>query len=135
MLQAAVVLLAAAALPACGGHVPPERSLRDSFARQVAVNKFIADFKQNGDELTFAGPTAQGGRGQWRIQIDTATIESNTAPTQPYKGTIKSSWFIDGVRVEPSRTDSNLPIELTSNGLSQDCWAFWERDAQRWSWE
>ena len=35
----------------------------------------------------------------------------------------QSSWYADGPRVEPSGRDSNLPLELTDNGLAQDCWA------------
>jgi hypothetical protein len=37
--------------------------------------------------------------------------------------------------VEPLGKNSNLPVELMSNGLSQDCWAFWEKESSRWSWE
>ena len=40
-----------------------------------------------------------------------------------------------GEKVEITGADSNLPIELTSNGLGQECWAFWDAGAKRWGWE
>ena len=131
-LTAAVVLMAATT--ACGGG-PDDSSLRDSFAQQLASNKFIMDFQRNGDELTFSGPGADGGTAKWRVHIDSAAIEPNNNEAQPYKGTVKSSWFSDGRQVEPKGSRSNLPVELQSNGLSQDCWAFWEKAGNRWSWE
>jgi hypothetical protein len=131
-LTAAIVLMAATA--ACGGG-PDESSLRDSFAQQMASNKFIMDFQRNGDELTFSGPGADGGTAKWRIQIESAAIEPNRDEAQPYKGTVKSAWYSDGQRVEPSGNRSNLPVELQSNGVSQDCWAFWDKAGSRWSWE
>jgi hypothetical protein len=131
-LAAAIALLAATA--ACGG-APDESSLRDSFAQQVASNKFIMDFQRDGDELTFSGPGADGGTAKWRIQIESAAIEPYSDEAQPYKGTVKSAWYSDGQRIEPSGSRSNLPIELQSNGVSQDCWAFWDKAGKRWSWE
>ena len=62
-------------------------------------------------------------------------IEPNKSDAQPYKGTVKSGWFSEGRRIEPKGNRSNLPVELQSNGISQDCWAFWEKASARWSWE
>ena len=118
---------------ACGA--PDAEGLRDSFAQQLSSNRFITGFQRAGDELTFSGPGAEGGTARWRVLIDSAVIEPNDDEAQPYKGTVKSSWFSDGQRVEPSGAESRLPIELTSNGLGQDCWAFWDKAAGRWSWE
>jgi hypothetical protein len=132
MLRSLAVVMALAAV-ACGK--PSDQSLRDSFAQQVSAIKFIKDFQRNGDDLTFSGPGAEGGVAKWRIHIESATIEENDNQAQPYKGTIRSSWYSDGQLVKPSPRDSNLPIELTSNGLSQEPWAFWEKGAKRWSWE
>jgi len=134
VLQITAIILAAATA-ACGGGTPTESSLRDSFAQQVASNKFIKDFNRNGDELTFSGPGADGSTAKWRIQIESAMIEPNKDENQPYKGTVKSGWYSDGRRVEPKGNRSNLPTELQSNGVSQDCWAFWEKASGRWSWE
>jgi hypothetical protein len=122
---------------ACGRGGPDEASLRDSFAQQVAANEWVADFARNGDELTFTGPGPEGGTAMWRIQIDSAVVEENADDPErhPYKGTVRSSWYADGVKIEPSGNQANLPLELISNGVSQDCWALWEPEAQRWGWE
>lgn len=114
---------------------PSENSLRDSFAQQVARNRFISAFQRSGNDLTFTGPGAEGGVAKWRVHIDSAVIEANDDPKQPYKGIVKSSWYSDNQLVTPSGRDSNLPIELMANGLSQDCWAFWDETGSRWSWE
>ena len=138
-LQAvAVVAALMLATTACGK--PGETSLRDSFAQQLAANRFIKDFQRSGDDLTFSGPGAEGGVGKWRVHIDSAVVEPNsdkgTNPdAQPYKGTVKSSWYADGRLVRPSGRESNLPIELMHDGLSQDCWAYWDKANKRWSWE
>ncbi|HEX6314051.1 MAG TPA: hypothetical protein VFZ73_04300 [Gemmatimonadaceae bacterium] len=122
---------------ACGGGGPDEASLRDSFAQQVAANEWVSDFARNGDELTFTGPGPEGGTAMWRIEIDSAVVEENTDDPErhPWKGTVRSSWYADGVEIEPSGSESNLPLELISNGVSQDCWALWEPDTERWGWE
>jgi hypothetical protein len=118
---------------------PGAGGLRDSFAQQVGANEFIKDFQRNGDELTFSGPGPEGGIAKWRVHIDSAVVEPNEDPkssaTNPYKGTVKSSWYSDGKIVEPSGGDSNLPIELLANGIAQDCYALWDQSTQKWSWE
>ena len=131
-VRQAAAVIAVLTLAACGK--PGVEGLRESFAQQMAANRFLHDFQRDGDDLTFSGPGAEGGVAKWRIHIDSAVIEPNDNPAQPYKGIVKSSWYSDNQIVRPSARDSNLPIELTDNGLSQDCWAFWERDAKRWSW-
>ncbi len=131
LLQAAVLVILATA--ACGG--PNPQSLRDSFAQQVASNKFITGFQRNGDDLTFSGPGADGGVSSWRIHIDSVVVEPNADEAQPYKGTVTSSWYSDDTSVTPSGGDSNLPIELMSNGLSQNCWALWNPETESWGWE
>jgi hypothetical protein len=130
------VVLAAALLAAeCGDGAPSADGLRDSFAAQLAAIPAVKDLKRNGDEITFSGPGAEGGVGTWRIQITSATVEPNTDPSLTYKGTITSSWYSNGQIVRPSGRESNLPVELMSNGLSQDCWAFWNPATSRWEWE
>ena len=114
---------------------PDVQSLRDSFAQQVASNSAVKDFNRSGDDLTFSGPGVESDVAKWRVHIDSAVIESQKDGPMPYKGTVKSSWFVDGRRIEPRGRDSNLPIPLISNGVSQDCWAFWDKTAKRWSWE
>jgi hypothetical protein len=127
----AVVVSAAVVVAACG---PPVSDLRDSFAQQLSANKFIKDFHRSGDDLTFTGPGADGGVAKWRVHIDSTLVEPNDDPAQPYKGTVKSSWFSDDKPVLPRGRDSHLPIELIANGLGQECWALWMQAEKRWSW-
>ena len=129
----AFALALALAAAACGR--PGEAGLRDSFAQQLAANRFVTAFERQGDELTFTGPGPEGGTAKWRVTIDAARVEATDDEAQPYRGTIESSWYADGRKIEPALTESNLPFELTSNGLSQDCWALWDESAGRWGWE
>jgi hypothetical protein len=131
----AVGLVAAAVLTAACSGQPGEQGLRDSFAQQLAANKFVKDFQRNANEMTFVGPGPEGGAAKWRVQMDSAVVEPNDDPALPYKGTIKSSWYADGQKIEPGARQSNLPFEVTSNGLSQECWAFWEGAGKTWDWE
>src|SRR5688572_1849659 len=93
-LQTALIVAALAAT-ACGA--PGADTLRESFAAQLAANRFIRDFQKNGDDLSFTGPGAEGGVARWRVHIDSAVVEPNEDPSnkteQPYKGTVKSSWY------------------------------------------
>ena len=131
-------LLAFAALGAACSGAPGEQGLRDSFAQQLGANKFVKEFQRSGDDMTFIGPGPEGGTAKWRVHIDSAVVEPNedkkTNPS-PYKGTIHSSWYADGQKIQASASDSHLPIELMSNELSQDCWAFWDEAGKKWGWE
>jgi hypothetical protein len=130
-----VVLLVSLLASACGSGRPGEAELRDSFAAQLAANSFARDVQRNGDEITFSGPAVAGGTGNWRVVVDSAVIEVNEDPARPYKGTVTSSWYSDGQLVTFSGRESNLPVELTSNGLAQECWALWNTASARWEWE
>jgi hypothetical protein len=125
---------AAVLTTACNG-APSAGSLRDSFAEQLAANKFVTEFKRSGDDLTFKAPRPDGTPSTWRVHIDSAVVEQQSNARQPYKGTVTSAWYANGEQITITGADSNLPIELTSNGLGQECWAFWEADTRRWSWE
>jgi hypothetical protein len=129
-------LLAGAALAtmACSS-APADNGLRDSFANQLSANTFISEFKRSGDDMTFRAPRPDGTPSTWRVHIDGTAIEPQSNEKQPYKGTVQSSWYVNGEKVVITGAESNLPLELTANGLSQECWAFWETDQQRWSWE
>lgn len=128
------LILAALPLVACGGQ-PSVASLRDSFAQQVASNRFIRDFQRDGDDLLFSGPDGAGGLAKWRIHIDAAFVAPYPDEKQPYKGTLNSSWYANDQVIRPRGRDSNLPIELLDKGVSQDCWAFWDPETKRWDWE
>jgi hypothetical protein len=136
--RVAAALAVFVAMTSCGKPGPD--SLRDSFAQQLGSNKYIKDYQRNGDDLTFSGPGAEGGEAKWRVHIDSAAVEPNTdqrsnPQAQPYKGVVKSSWYSDGKLVRPRGSESNLPVELISNGLGQECWAYWNTANKRWSWE
>lgn len=130
----AAIIIAAIVAAGCSS-APSDSGLRDSFAQQVAANKFIKDFQRNGDDLTFSGPGAEGGTAKWRVHINSAVVEPYTDPAMPYKGTIKSSWFSNGAEVRPRGRESNLPVELLANGVSNDeCWAMWKLAEKKWDW-
>jgi hypothetical protein len=124
-----------AVLATVGCGKPGVDGLRESFAQQVASNQAVRDFHRSGEELLFTGPSRDGGTARWRIHIDSAVVEPNNDPAQPYKGTVKSSWYGNDEAVRPTGQLSNLPVELLSNGVSQDCWAFWNASAKKWTWE
>jgi hypothetical protein len=137
-LAHAAVVVAALTVVDCGK--PGVDTLRDAFARQLASNRFVKDFQRSGEDLMFSAPGADGVAAKWRVHIDSAVVEPNDdqrsqPEMQPYKGIVKSSWYWNGQLVRPSGRDSNLPVELLGNGLSQDCWAFWAKAVRRWSWE
>jgi hypothetical protein len=131
----APIVVVAALIAACGNGQPTKDSLKDAFAQQLGTNKFVKDFARNGDEMTFTGPGADGGTAKWRVHIDLAVIEDTESQSLPYKGIIESSWYSDNRLVKSHGRDSMLPIELTANGLAQECWAYWDRQGKRWSWE
>lgn len=131
----AALLLTLTVLMAGCARPPAADGLRDSFAAQLAANTFVSEFQRSGDNMTFKAPRPDGEPAMWRVHINTAVVEKQDSKTQPWKGTVTSSWFVNGEEIVPRGTDSNLPLELTSNGLGQECWAFWEADKQLWSWE
>jgi hypothetical protein len=145
MLRLRLIETAAAAIllmvitAGCGK--PGVNDLRDSFAGQLAANKYVKDFQKNGDDLLFTGPGADGTVIKWRVHIDSAVIEpikdsgKSYDSEKPYKGTVKSSWYAGDYKVMPDRYESNLPLELISTGLAQDCWAAWNKTTKKWEWE
>lgn len=135
LLRTLLSLVAVALLTSACSSAPGADGLRDSFAQQLAANKFISEFQRSGDDMIFKGPRPDGAPATWRVHIESASVEKQADARQPYRGTVTSSWYVDGEKVAVTGSDSNLPIELTSNGLGQECWAFWEGNAKRWSWE
>ena len=117
------------------GTTPGTDGLRESFAEQLAANRYVSGVEREGDEFTFSGPGAEGGTATWRVHIDALLVEAQDDPMYSYKGTVRSSWYSDGQLVEPAGRESNLPVPLIDNGLSQDCWALWNAESNRWEWE
>jgi len=118
-----------------GCSKPGVSDLRASFEQQLAANKYVKDFQKTNDDMQFTGPGADGTITKWRVHIDSAVITDTTDPEKPYKGTVKSSWYAGDYKVEPERFESNLPLELISTGLAQDCWAAWNKTTKKWEWE
>src|SRR4051812_10494394 len=94
ILRQLAIVIAVIGITGCGK--PGVNGLRQSFARQLESNELIKDFQRSGDDLTFSGPTIEGRISRWRVHIDSSLIESTDNPAQPYKGTVKSSWYVDG---------------------------------------
>src|SRR5918994_4139989 len=80
----------------CGDGRPGASDLRDSFAAQLAANRFVSNVQPDGDTITFSGPAAHGRVSAWRIVIDSAEVEPNDDPSLPYKRTITSPWYSEG---------------------------------------
>src|SRR3954467_12123310 len=95
-----------AALSVAGCRQPDAAGLRQSFAQQLAANRFVRELQQHGDDLIFSGPGPEGTPALWRVHIDSAVVEPNDSAAQPYKGTVKSSWHANGRRFEPRGRDS-----------------------------
>ena len=113
-----------------------ERSIvRTSDTQRTAMPMYRASVSKPGISMTFRAPRPDGTPSTWRVHIDETAVEPQSNERQPFKGTLRSSWYVNGEKIEITGRDSNLPIELTSNGLSQECWAFWEANERRWSWE
>ena len=125
-------LLAILTFAGCG--TPGEGDLQESFAQQIASVSLVRDFQRNGNELAFSGPYGEETNAKWRVRIDSAVVEPQDDAMKPYKGTIKSSWYVNGRSIEPRGSYSGLPSEFLDKGVGQDCWAFWEKTTKQWSW-
>jgi hypothetical protein len=134
MTRPSALAVVAATLLAAGCGKPGVDGLRESFAQQLAANTSVKDFQRSADGLRFTGPGADGSVARWRVQIDSAVIEPSTELGKPYKGVVKSSWYADDHKVTPDAFESNLPLELISTGLAQDCWALWNQADRKWEW-
>ena len=126
------VVAGAVALAGCAKHDP--ESLRTSFAQQVASIGLVRDFQRNGDDLTFSAPDAAGGAAHWRIHIESVIIERNDDTTKPYKGTVASSWYMNGAPIQAATPGAQLPKGFTEKGLSQNSSALWEEATRQWHW-
>lgn len=127
-------LVAALTAGACAAREASEQTLKDSFAEQIASVASVRDFRRDGDELTFTAPNREKADARWRVHIDSAVLDPPGGQPGPVKGAIESSWFVDGQALLSSGSFSGLPEEFLEKGVGQECWAFWDADAGRWSW-
>jgi len=136
--QVLVVCSFASALVACGAAAPQQRQeqqLKDSFAQQIVSTGIVREFQRNGDTLTFSARYGNELGAKWRVHIDSAAIEPGPDGTGKDKGVVKSSWYVNGERIQPRGDQSDLPLPFLDNGIAQECWAFWDSSSRQWSWK
>jgi|SRR5262245_29506347 len=133
MKKQLLVLGLSALLVAC--RAAPEQQLKDSFAQQIASSGIVRDFQQKADEVVFAAKYGERLDAKWRVHVDSASIERDADGTTPYKGVIKSSWYVDGEQIRPRGDQSDLPLAFLDKGIAQECWAFWDKRNHQWSWK
>src|SRR6266566_10089054 len=129
-----VLCVSAFALAGCRGR-NPEQQLREAFVQQIASMAIVRDFQRTGDEVTFSAKYVEQPDAKWRVHIDSATVEHEGDGTTPYKGTVKSSWYVNGEQIRPRGSQSDLPLAFLDAGVAQECWALWDKNTQRWSWK
>jgi hypothetical protein len=136
--QLFAVCVTASALIACRAAAPdqqPEQRLKDSFVQQIASTGIVHNLKRDGDTLSFSARHVDQPDATWRVHIDSATIETQTAGTTREKGVVKSSWYVNGEPIRPRGSQSDLPLPFLDNGIAQDCWALWDSRSRQWSWK
>jgi len=133
MKKRLLVLGLGAVVVAC--RAAPEQQLKDSFVQQIASSGIVRDFQQKADEVLFAAKYGERLDAQWRVHVDSASIERDADGTTPYKGVIKSSWYVNGEQIRPRGDQSDLPLAFLDKGIAQECWAFWDKRNHQWSWK
>ncbi len=120
---------------ACGGGADtPESLLEMSFAKQIAGVVGVAHFERVESEMTFTHPNTNGDIVQWRVVLDSASVHPTDSGTEPERGDVLSSWYADGILVEPIGSMSRLPQAFLETGVAQECYALWDSDAGVWGW-
>ncbi len=138
MRTAAAVLVVTACLvvaSGCRAAANPDQQLKDSFFQQIQSTSLVHDFHRSGDEVTFSGRYADRPEAKWVVHIDSTAVEHDSDGKTPSKGTIKSTWSVDGQPIRPHGSESDLPAAFLDAGLAQECWALWDRGSRSWSWK
>ena len=112
----------------------PESLLEMSFARQIAGVVGVEQFDRVASEMTFTHPNTNGDIVQWRVVLDSASVHPTDSGTEPERGDVLSSWYADGILVEPIGSMSRLPQAFLETGVAQECYALWDSDAGVWRW-
>ena len=128
----AVAALAAAAA-ACAPE-PGEENLKASFAAQIEAVASVSGLERTGDALTFIQRREGDTDVMWRVTIDSVTLEPRPDDAVPVQGSVVSSWYADGGRIEPLGSMSRLPEEFLAAGVAQECWALWDAERAAWDW-
>ena len=130
-----LLFLGLSALVVAVCRAAPEQQLKDSFGQQIASSGIVRDFQQKGDEILFAAKYGERLDAKWRVHVDSASIEPDPDGTTPYKGVVKSSWYVNGEQIRPRGDQSDLPLAFLDKGIAQECWAFWDKNTHQWSWK
>jgi len=129
------VVLALVACSACvEGTLTPKSRLTVSFAQQIAGVDGVKQFERVESEIMFARPNTDGDVVRWRVVIDSVTVHPSNPDTEPERGDVVSSWYADGVLVEPVGSMSRLPEAFLEAGVAQECYALWDSDRKTWGW-
>jgi len=135
MVRAASVVGVVVFMVACGlAQEIPTEVLKRSFTEQVQAVVGIDTFQRVQDELTFGYQNSDEAVVQWRVVIDSVTLEMDDTRTHPVRGDLLSSWYADGVLVEPLGPMSRLPDAFLDAGVAQRCYALWDADSGEWGW-
>lgn len=113
---------------------PNVDNLRASFVDQIRAIPLVDNLERNGDFISFTRQDGSGEEVDWRVHIDSAVLEPFADEATPYRGIVESTWHVNDAVVYPKGNISGLPMWILDQGLSQDCWAFWEAEAKVWSW-
>ena len=120
---------------ACGGVADtPESLLEMSFARQIAGVDGVEHFERVASEMTFTYPNTDGAIVEWRVVLESASVPPADSGVEPERGDVVSSWYADGILVEPIGSMSRLPEAFLETGVAQECYALWDPDAGVWGW-
>ncbi len=139
-LAALGTLALAGVFLACAESVPEpdERSLRASFVAQIGADELVRDLKVYGDEIHFTRPDRSGQDVEWRVRIDSLSVEPWGGDEAELAGHVVSGWSVAGrpvsVEAGPDGLVTDMPIWVLDTGLAPECWALWDEDAKAWGW-
>ncbi len=133
-------LALAGAFLACAESVPEpdEGSLRASFIAQIEADEHVKDLKVYGNEIHFARRDRSGEHVDWRVRIDSLSVEPWAGDEAELAGHVVSGWSVAGrpvsVEIGPEGLVTDMPIWVLDAGLAPVCWALWDEDAKAWGW-
>lgn len=128
-----VVAVLALLTSACAPE-PGEENLKASFAAQIEAVATVSSFERTGDDLTFTQVREGDTDVSWRVTIDSVALEPRPDEAVPVQGRVVSSWYAEGVYIEPIGSIYTLPEEFFDAGLAQECWALWDAEQATWGW-
>ena len=132
-LPATVALSALTLATACAPE-PGDENLKASFAARIEGIASVSSFARAGDELTFTQTRAGDTDVEWRVTIDSVTLEPRPDDAVPVQGGVVSSWYADGELIKQLGSMSRLPDVFLDAGIAQECWALWDAERAAWDW-